>query len=626
MKHSESLLHVIPLVLVFALLLQGICPGVYWGDDGLLISASATLGIGHPPGHPLYMMINRCALFLPFGDIACRYNFMSALWLSLALALLAAWLKTEMGTSRMSRLILIALMAFPVIHPFAWHQAVRAETYSLHVLLLVVCLWSIFRLGNVKGMMLSAFVAGLMLGNQLLLASFAGPGLLFAWIWLWIESGWKIGTLFRAAILFLSGLSVYLYPAIRAGNRPKVAWAILDGHSSVLGFITASNYRRSFFDTSSFASHFSDRLSELLADLAKSSGFLMCSLFVIGLGIVMLSSRRKWVHCGMATTMIILVTVIGTAMCVDYNVENWDFQGYLLPVIVLMPTIPALGAERLIRNSVYCRWIIPVLCLLSGIAAWVPEPDGGNRSLRECFEPSLTASSHLDATLPDSLCLTRSDVGFIMIYRHIMELFRDDLTIVSRGFLMRTGSLQAVTTQYPQISKWMDVVGQSTHNMIEGMIKRKFETPVFWELADDDRIISNIPARLTGSLAELNPENITFAAAAIQFERLLRVVDKQKNLRIFKDNQAREQLSMLFYNRGTFLLARGDPGNAIREFELAIGIDSRQSRIHNNYGVALAELDRVEESRRAFERTLELDPDHPGARRNIDILKGSSAR
>lgn len=625
MKYYPNLIYVIVGVVIFSLLLHGICPGVYWGDDGLLISASVTLGIGHPPGHPLYMMINRCALVLPFGDIAFRFNIMAALWLSLALALLAAWLKTELGASRWSRLIPITLIVFPVIHPFSWHQAVRAETYSLHVLLLIVCLWSIFNLRNFKGLLLSAFVSGLMLGNQLLLASLAGPGLVFAWIWLWNKLGSRTATMIRAAILFLFGLSVYLYPVIRAGTKPKVAWAILDGHSSILSFITASNYRSTFFSSSSVANHFGDRITILIADLARSSGFLMCFLFIIGLAAVPLLNRRNGFHCSLSVAMIILGTVIGTAMCVDYNVRNWDFQGYLLPVIVLMPVVPAFSVERLIRANVHCRWLVPIVCLIAGTASWVPEPVGGNRSLRECFEPSLLASSHLDAALPDSLCLTRSDVGFIMIYRHIIELFRDDLTVVSRGFLMRTRSLNAVANQYPEIIKWLSEIRNTDDLAVESLLEHKRWHPLYWELADDDRVIENVPARLTGSLAELNPEKISFVAADLQFERLLRIIQKE-NSRIFKDQQAVEQLSMLFYNRGTFLLSRGKPENAVREFESAIGIDSEQSRIHNNYGVALAELDRVEESCRAFQRALELDPDHPGALNNLDMLRRYSTR
>ena len=60
------------------LYLLTLCPTVYWDDAGELIAACYTLGIPHPPGHPLYAILGKLFTLLPMGTIAWRVNLMSA--------------------------------------------------------------------------------------------------------------------------------------------------------------------------------------------------------------------------------------------------------------------------------------------------------------------------------------------------------------------------------------------------------------------------------------------------------------------------------------------------------------------------------------------------------------------
>src|SRR6185503_8880679 len=58
-------------------------PTVAWvnlgEDSGDLLAASATLGIPHPTGYPLFVLLGRLATFLPVGSIAFRINLVAAL-------------------------------------------------------------------------------------------------------------------------------------------------------------------------------------------------------------------------------------------------------------------------------------------------------------------------------------------------------------------------------------------------------------------------------------------------------------------------------------------------------------------------------------------------------------------
>ena len=44
-------------VAYFALYLATLCPVVYWYDSAEYVTAAVTLGIPHPPGYPLYVLL-----------------------------------------------------------------------------------------------------------------------------------------------------------------------------------------------------------------------------------------------------------------------------------------------------------------------------------------------------------------------------------------------------------------------------------------------------------------------------------------------------------------------------------------------------------------------------------------
>ncbi len=65
-----------------------LCPTVYVGDSGELITACFHLGVPHPPGYPLYCILGKVFTLLPFANIACRVNLASALLAALSVSFL----------------------------------------------------------------------------------------------------------------------------------------------------------------------------------------------------------------------------------------------------------------------------------------------------------------------------------------------------------------------------------------------------------------------------------------------------------------------------------------------------------------------------------------------------------
>jgi len=58
---------------------SGACPTVYVGDSGELVTAAAMLGIPHPTGYPLYVLLGHLwTVLLPIGEPAWRMSLFSA--------------------------------------------------------------------------------------------------------------------------------------------------------------------------------------------------------------------------------------------------------------------------------------------------------------------------------------------------------------------------------------------------------------------------------------------------------------------------------------------------------------------------------------------------------------------
>ena len=97
------------------------------------------LGIAHPTGYPLYILLGRLFSFIPFGSVAWRVNLASAVFAFLAVNLLYA------TSLRLLKRPLPALFSAVLLGltPVFWSQAVEAEVYALHALIFAAGLWLI---------------------------------------------------------------------------------------------------------------------------------------------------------------------------------------------------------------------------------------------------------------------------------------------------------------------------------------------------------------------------------------------------------------------------------------------------------------------------------------------------
>ena len=161
-------------------------PTVSFWDCGEFIATSHTLGVPHPPGSPLFLIIGRVFSMIPFSpDIAFRVNlisvFVSALAVMLLYLIIVKIIAHWRGGIKENSDVIIAFggalvgaltFAFTDSH---WFNAVEAEVYSMSTFFTAIVVWLILHWseraeeqGNERYILIIAYMIGLAIGIHLL--------------------------------------------------------------------------------------------------------------------------------------------------------------------------------------------------------------------------------------------------------------------------------------------------------------------------------------------------------------------------------------------------------------------------------------------------------------------------
>ncbi len=133
--------HASPLLLglaTFLLYLRTLGPDVFVSDFAEFQYLPALLGLPHPNGFPLYMLMGWAWSHLPMGNLAWRMNLLSAVGGGMTVTLTAAFARRLSGRTRVG-LLAGALLA---VTPTFWGYSLLAERYTLNLGLLVAALWT----------------------------------------------------------------------------------------------------------------------------------------------------------------------------------------------------------------------------------------------------------------------------------------------------------------------------------------------------------------------------------------------------------------------------------------------------------------------------------------------------
>jgi len=206
----------------FVAYLRTLMPGIAFGDWGEMQTVPHILGIAHPTGYPTYILVAWLGELIPIGSVAFRANLLSAVLVSLALALATA-ISIRLGVRP---LIAIAAGICTGAVGTVWAAATVAEVNPLHLFFAAAMLhralvWEERR--EVRDLVIGGLLVGLSLGNHLL-TIFIAPFVALFVLWVGrreiLARPWLLLAGAGAAVV---GLMVYLYIPIAASRVPPPA-------------------------------------------------------------------------------------------------------------------------------------------------------------------------------------------------------------------------------------------------------------------------------------------------------------------------------------------------------------------------------------------------------------------
>ncbi|MFC1854217.1 DUF2723 domain-containing protein, partial [candidate division CSSED10-310 bacterium] len=251
--YRMMLLPILILLILIFIYYSTLCPTVYWYDSAELTVVSDQIGIPHPTGYPTYLIMAKYfSLFTP-SEPALGINAFSLLCSMLTLLCLIRYLKMlELAPSAIS----IGILFLAGSEVF-WSQSIKAEVYTLNLLFIVLILlcekvW--LDTNDPRYACVSSFLFGLGMGNHVTLI-FIGPAL----IWYRVRALYRhlkpvkqkqISLSFTFVsmngLLFLLGLSVYLYLPLRAIFDPTINIGDPDNLEDFLQVIMGGQFYKYF--------------------------------------------------------------------------------------------------------------------------------------------------------------------------------------------------------------------------------------------------------------------------------------------------------------------------------------------------------------------------------------------
>lgn len=225
-------------------------PNVTLLDGGELIVAAQHFGVPHPPGYPLWTILAWIFQLLPLGNAAWEIALFSGVCGALAVGC-AAWLISESirwlarahpAAERVGGVVAVAFsLAWAFTIPL-WSQAVIAEVYALHSLVVMLYLIALFRWmrapSRTRGLVAVALWFALGMSNHHLMLSLAGLPLLAVLL--------LRADLMAEFVVFLAliGAGVYLGFAWLSGDPATWSTAVRFGLCAIVALLALGWVRR----------------------------------------------------------------------------------------------------------------------------------------------------------------------------------------------------------------------------------------------------------------------------------------------------------------------------------------------------------------------------------------------
>ena len=502
---SAAFVFVVALLVYFCTL----APTVTLVDSGELIVAARFLGVAHPPGFPLYVLLAHLASLFPIGNVAERVNFASAFFaalacgtLTLVVAEVIATASYVTGLRRRSRkvarkgrklssqpivevdgnaasLLTIApaigaglLLAFSRT---LWSYGTVVEVYTLNTFLILAILFLMLRwrrrivedekstssIASARGakavvadydfwLYAAAIVFGLALGDHHVTVGLVLPALAVLVYQTQGLSFFLSKRILYAALVSVAALvAVYSYLPLAASRHPILNWGDPRSFAAIWAHITGKQYQVFLtFSPSIIGDQFLQFGRLLLREFGRP--WLPITLVAALAGFV-----SAWKRDRTAFVFLLVVVLANLAYTLNYEIAE-DKDAYFLPVFLAFAIAAGIGLNFLLRamlskqSSPAGRFLLSSSVATLPVLALVGNWPFNNRS--DYFIAHDYVENIQGTIEPNGLLFTLDwQVASPMLYTREVENRRPDIKAIDISLLRRSWYFDYLRRVYPDM-------------------------------------------------------------------------------------------------------------------------------------------------------------------------------
>ncbi len=439
-------------------------------DNGELAATVSTLGIAHPTGYPLFSLLGRLAVLIPFPlDTLLRVNLFGALLTSAACSMFVLLLhiiakshhvfpfRSDTDGQGEKHVRGVAFIGGALVLGFVnvvWMQSTSLEVYSLHLFLVMVIIASFirglqsqieYRSAQSKWLFAFAFFLGLGFANHMTTLLLV-PGCIYLY---GVTLGFRKDSLLRALKLspaFLLGLSPYLYLPVRAAAKPPLMWGYPVTLERLAWHISGKQYRSWIFSSVESAAR---QLGYFVGNLTTEFHVVALIVAIVGMIVILSQRKRLW-------TFLALLFLGCVGYAINYDIH--DIDSYFLLAYVVIAILFTFGLVEILRR-VRERWqtrglvVGALVCMvfpgLQVFQNW-SGVDQSDATLVSDYTSSVF--SELDT---NAVVLTYQWDYFVSpsLYEQYVGGVRSDVTIIDKELLRRSWYFVQIERNDPEVLK-----------------------------------------------------------------------------------------------------------------------------------------------------------------------------
>jgi hypothetical protein len=248
MKNTRRAQYCAPLLcfaISFSVYLRTMLPGLGgYGDSSKLQFIGRIVGLPHPTGFPLYVLVNALFSRLPWGTLAWRVNFMSVFFGALTVTAVCT-IVSRLTKNPLAALIVSLIFAFSFTF---WSVCLVAEVYTFTFFLISLTAYCLIRWRETMHrawFYLACLVYALSFNHPMVILLI--PSFLFI-VFATDRRIFRSGrALAGVALIVLVGAAQYLFILLRSSQNPAYTEGVVHSARELVWFVTGASYKRHYF-------------------------------------------------------------------------------------------------------------------------------------------------------------------------------------------------------------------------------------------------------------------------------------------------------------------------------------------------------------------------------------------